>query len=142
MTRLNYDCKRSDIEHSWNMIREHGHILKHHKRRLLDDLLEIVQVQNYKAGKRLADVHGSINERARLQARLVGAVDDNGMTRKHQAGRDCDGYSFHWSYKVSANLFALWREIERDYAWADGPIKVWLEHPCIEEQLQAEFDEY
>lgn len=126
----NYDinASRAELASCWINIQKSGNILRRHKRRLMDNILEIAAMQQFRNGQRIAAVHGSINARARLQKTIQSVEDKNNRVMRCITGRDCDGFSYNFARVIKCkSIFALWKDIEHEYDFADGPMHIWFE---------------
>lgn len=128
MNTYDINASRAELASCWINIQKSGNILRHHKRRLMDNILEIIAMQQFRDGKGLSSIHGSINERGKLKSCIDAVVNDGDTVQKHISGRDYDGSSYHWRFtKRVKSIFALQCEIASDYHWADGPVHIWFE---------------
>lgn len=77
-------------------------------------------------------------ERQRRAAMLLALAED-GRICVVSSGMDCDGSA--WAgrvYDMPASVFAVERFIERQYEWADGPLRLELASPSECEEVEYE----
>lgn len=95
------------------------------------DLIRIHRREEYPILDKLA-------ERQRRAERLA-SLAEGGRVCIVSSGMDCDGGA--WAgrvYDMPANVYAVERFIERQYEWADGPLRLELASPSECEEVEYE----
>ena len=83
-----------------------------------------------------ANIDYVINYRAQLAAEMAPNVE-GGWTFIVWSGMDCDGSQFAGvARKQRAVLVPVWKHIENQYEWADGPANFYFARPSVAKNIR------